>query len=491
MNTLQRFTSLSLRSRLLLGILLPIVVFVGLDTYFLYSQALAAVNQAYDRTLLASAKAIGERLQIMGHGETMRLKAEVPYAALEAFEADNRTRMVYQITDTQGHWVDGINDLPRWTGKLPNQGPYAALVDFYDDRLRGEDVRVAVLLQPVATGHERTMATVQVAETLQLRRTLARDILLNTLRRQTLLVAVITLVVLIVVQRVTRPIRHLGRHVAQRQPEDLTPLPDTQLPPDLRPLSSATNQVMARLQQLVDNQKRFVRDAAHQLRTPLAVLKIQVQSALRGDVPPQQALLEMQDTVNRATTLANQMLSVAKVEQLRQQQDFAPVAWDEAVREVALDVAPLMADKQLDFELDCVAAPNQPASYHVLAHRWMLQELTRNLLHNAIRHSPVGGRLIVQLAQQAHPHTGELGIALCIADCGSGLSREAQERLFQPFGTSHSAGSGSGLGLTICHNITQALGGHIRLSNRDLGTSDRSDLPAHGVDAVVWLPLSQ
>jgi two-component system, OmpR family, sensor histidine kinase TctE len=329
---------LSLRRSLLLGILLPILLFVVVDTISLYRQALGAVNTAYDRTLLASAKAIGELLDIEGDGANARLRAQVPYSALEAFEADNRSRMSYRISDARGNWVDGAEDLRAWSGTLPNQGPYAALVDFYDDTFRGDPVRVAVLLQPVASRRERTMAMVQVAETLELRRTLARQILIDTLQRQAILITVITAVVLVVVQRVTSPVRRLSSKLQQRQEDDLTPLDASELPREISPLTEATNQVMQRLQHLLDHQKRFVRDAAHQLRTPLAVLKVQVQSALRGDVAPQEALQEIQTTVDRATQLANQMLSLAKVEQVKQQQDFAPMDWAEPLRTVALDV---------------------------------------------------------------------------------------------------------------------------------------------------------
>ena len=132
----------SLRRDLLVGILLPIVLFVVVDTVSVYRQALAAVNVAYDRTLLASAKSIGELLEIEGEGSAARIRARVPYAALEAFEADNRSRMAYRISDARGQWLDGDAALAAWQGSLPQQGPYAALVDFYDDQLRGEAVRV-------------------------------------------------------------------------------------------------------------------------------------------------------------------------------------------------------------------------------------------------------------------------------------------------------------------------------------------------------------
>ena len=217
--------------------------------------------------------------------------------------------------------VSGFAELPFWRGTLPQRPPYAALVDFYDDRMNGEDVRVAVLLQPVVSPTGRGMAVVQVAETLELRRTLARQILVDTIWRQALLVAVIALVAVIVVQRGMRPVRRLSSELQARSEGDLTPIAAPEAPRELQPLVEATNQVMRRLAHLLDNQKRFVRDTAHQLRTPLAVLKTQVQSALHGDLEPRQALLEINDTVDRATVLANQMLSLAKVEQLRQQPD--------------------------------------------------------------------------------------------------------------------------------------------------------------------------
>ncbi|HOF51244.1 MAG TPA: sensor histidine kinase N-terminal domain-containing protein [Rhodoferax sp.] len=461
---------ISLRRQLLIGILLPIALFIVVDTVSLYRQALEAVNIAYDRTLLASAKAIGELLEVEGEGDTARIRAQVPYSALEAFEADNRSRMSYRIADARGQWIDGAQDLPAWTGTLPNQGPYAALVDFYDDQFRGDPVRVAVLLQPVATGSGRAMATIQVAETLELRRTLARQILRDTLLRQAILIGVILAVVLVVVQRVTRPVRRLSDNLHKRTEDDLTPIDSPDLPREMQPLTEATNQVMARLQHLLDHQKRFVRDAAHQLRTPLAVLKVQVQSARRGDMEPAEALRDIEVTVDRATTLANQMLSLAKVEQLRQQQDFAALEWAEVVRTLALDLSALIAEKDIDFELH-----TEPCTVH--AHDWMLREMVRNLLHNAIRHTPEHGLLSVRIAPMD-------GMAqLTIADSGSGIADALRMRLFQPFASGNTR-SGTGLGLTIAREIILSLRGSIQLNNQ---TRDGQVI---GLNAIVRLPLA-
>lgn len=464
--------ALSLRSYLLAGILLPVAIFVLLNAFTLYRKTLHAVNTAYDRTLLASAKSIGEQLDVQGYDEQARLRATVPYSALEAFEADVQSRLYYRVSGLRGELVSGFEDLPFWRGRIPAQPPYAALVDFYDTNFRDSEVRVAVLLQPVASPTGRGMAVIQVAETLELRQRLTRRILFDFLWQQALLVAVIALVVVLVVQRATRPVRRLSRELQARPEGDLTPLRAAGAPRELLPLVDATNEVMARLAHMLDNQKRFVRDTSHQLRTPLAVLKAQVQSALRGDVEPRQALTEINDTVERATVLANQMLSLANVEQLRQQPAGAHVNdLSEAVRAMALELAPLVAGKDIDFEIATQPAP-------VRAHEWMLRELSRNLLHNAVKHTPPGGQLTVRVITDAR------SAALVVSDSGPGIAAGLRPRLFQPFSAGDVRG-GSGLGLAICQEIVRALGGTIELENRE------KDRRTDGLDATVRLPLAE
>lgn len=466
----RRLARLSVRSRLLWGLLLPMLAVVALNTASLYRQALRSANTAYDRTLLASAKSLGELLAVERVAGRQRVTTSVPYSALEAFESDNRSRIFYKVLGFDGELVAGYADLPDWRGQLPPKGPYAALVDFYDDFYLDQPVRVAVLLQPVASAVGMGTATILVAETLELRQTLARQILVDTVWRQAALLAVLALVVVLVVQSATRPVRELSALLRQRREGDLTPVDAQGAPQELRPLMEATNEVMQRLQHLLDHQKRFVRDASHQLRTPLAVLKAQVQSAQRGDVPPAQALQEIATTVEGATDLANQMLALAKLEQLRQQgapdaEDWAPI-----VRQVALDIAPLSADRGLDFSLDTVPA-------RVCAHPWALRELTRNLLHNAIKHGPPGSALQVRLAVDG----GEA--VLTVSDEGPGIDEPLRRRLFQPFSAGE-PGSGSGLGLAICREIVEPLGGRIALDNRP------GPQGVHGLDAVVRLPLA-
>jgi two-component system sensor histidine kinase TctE len=465
----QRASRTSLRATLLLGILGPVLAFVALNAAMLYRQALQAADTAYDRTLLASAKAIGEELAVGGSAGAPRLAATPSYGALEAFEADNRSRIFYKVSGFAGEMVSGFEDLPapRPAGDEPNL--YAALVHFYDESYRGEPVRMAVLLQPVAGALGQGMATIQVAETLELRRTLARSLLVQTLAQQAALVLGIALVVAWVVQRATAPVRELSARIEARPENDLSPLPAADAPRELRPLVDATNAVMGRLAHLLEHQKRFVRDTSHQLRTPLAVLKAQVQSARRGDVDPAIALAEIDTTLARATELANQMLALAKVEQLRQQGGEPPICdWGAIARAVALDLSALIAAQGIDFELVASATP-------VRAHAWALRELTRNLLHNAIRHTPPGGRLLLSVGAAGGEAT------LAVRDSGPGIDDEQRTRLFQPFAGA-GRGGGSGLGLAICDEIVRTLGGRITLDNR------RADGQVVGLDAIVRLP---
>lgn len=459
----------SLRRTLLIGILAPVGLFIMINSVSLYRQTLAAATVAYDRTLLASAKTIGEQLDVEGYDALSVLRAKVPYSALEAFEADNQSRMFYRVSQLDGEMVSGFAELPFWRGRIPDRTPYAALVDFYDERFRDEPVRVAVLLQPVSSERGRGMAVVQVAETLELREALARKILLDTLWRQLLLMVVIAALVVLVVQRATLPVRRLSADLAARSEDDLRPIDAPDAPRELRPLINATTEVMGRLQRLLDHQKRFVRDSAHQLRTPLAVLKAQVQSARRGDMPPEQAFGEINDTVDRGAALVNQMLSLAKVEQLRQQPESERLDWAEIARDVALDLSALIADRAIDFEFDGTPTP-------VRAHRWMLQELTRNLLHNAIKHSPPEARLWLSVG------TVQGEAVLTLRDEGPGIPAELRQRLFAPFAAGNVM-NGSGLGLAISREIVQTLRGSIALDNLETAGL------VTGLNAVVWLPL--
>ncbi len=464
----------SLRRYLIAWIIGPIAVFVLVDTVSLYRSAMQSIDLAYDRSLLASARSIGEQLQVVDG----RLQVELPYTALEIFDVGGTGSMAYRISGFQGEFIAGYRDLPAYTGQLPQRGRYPALIDFYDDHYRGEPVRMAALYQPVASAEGRGVALIQVAETRDVREQLTRQILVQTLLRQALLIAVVALVTWWVVTRALRPVEALRRSLHARAERDLSRLHTPGLPSELQPVVAAVNDLMERLARLMGRQRQFVRDASHQLRTPLAVLKTQAQNGLRGHADALATLGEMHRTVDRAIRLSNQMLSLAKVEQADVDSPPERVDLNEVAAEVCLDLAPLVVEQGLDFEL---SSPDTPVP--VRGNAWMLRELCRNLLHNAIRATPGGGGLTVLVEVEATAQDPGAWARLTVRDSGPGIAAEQRRFLFEPFHTGHPT-TGSGLGLAICRDVCQRLGGDIALVNRE------ADGRVQGLDAVVRLPLA-
>lgn len=468
----------SIRRRLIFPIVASVALFFGFDAWFHYRDTLAAINVAYDRTLLASARAIGDGVRYAHQQVTVAL----PYPALEVFEADVRSRMVYRVADFDGKFVSGYADLPAFTGTISTTTPYAALVTFYEDKFRDEPVRVAALLQPVGVGDEYKMATVQVAETLELRRQVARQTIRQSVYRQLVTLILLGLTAWLIVGRGLEPLRRLREEIRAREPESLEPV-SAKTSVEVAPVVEALNEVMLRLRGLLDNRQRFVRDASHQLRTPLAVLKVQVQNAREGLVEPYQALSEIEESVNRATRVANQMLSLAKVAELggdRVDASSNYIATDlvAVCRDIVVECSPLLTAKHLDFSLDGAVEVMQP----VRGADWLLRELLRNLLSNAIAHTPEEGAVgfVIEVSNVAR--------TLHVWDSGPGIGVEQRKRLFEPFATGNRT-TGTGLGLVICRDICVKISAELSLTNRSDGNFESLPPNATGCVATVVFPI--
>ncbi len=467
----------SMRRRLTLPLVAALVLFFVVDSYFSYRDTLQSINIAYDRTLLASARAIGDGVKYVH--ET--LSVSLPYPALEVFEADTRSRMVYRVSDFEGGFLSGYADLPAFRGRSSEQPPYAALVNFYEDTFQGEPVRVAALLQPVSTGIEYRMVTVQVAETLELRRAIAQRVLWPAIGRELAAIFVLALTIWVIIGRALRPLAKLRAEVLERSAESVAPL-STKTSRELVPVVDAMNEVMSRLHRMLENRQRFVRDASHQLRTPLAALKIQVQNAREGLVEPYLALGEIEVSVDRATRVANQMLALAKVAELGEEthNDAAAVTTTDLVvvcRDIAVECSPLISTKLLDFSLDGDCDTPQL----VQGSDWMLRELLRNLLSNAIRYSPEGGAVGFLVERDV----GER--RLYVWDSGSGIHPSQHPKLFQAFATGDRM-SGTGLGLVICQDICRKIGATLSLANRDERSHNSLPPLATGCIARIVFP---
>lgn len=234
-------------------------------------------------------------------------------------------------------------------------------------------------------------------------------------------------------------------------------------PSELRPTVLHMRQLRRDQVHWVEQQRRFLADASHQLRTPMAVLRTQLQSAIAGDAAASVLLPQMLHTLDRAAGLANQLLSLTKLEQLKHNGGLQPVNLHAAARDAVVELSPLIAAKRLDFVLEGpeLSADGDPV---------MLGELLRNLLANAIHHAPATGRMGVLLRE------GAGRVELLVWDEGPGVDNDVQARLFQPFSASV---GGVGLGLSICKQIAEAMGASVDLYNRV------SNGRVIGVDAVV------
>jgi two-component system, OmpR family, sensor histidine kinase TctE len=463
----------SLRTQLLLGLLVPTLAFVALGAWALYRSALQSAHTAFDRQLVSAAQAIADTLKLDGG----KLSVSVPYAVLELHDPAPGSTLFYRVTGLQGERLAGDEALPRHRLALTAQAAApanaqfqrAGLVQLYEDQVAGQPVRVAVVYQPVE-GHDRAgLVPVQVAEPLANRELIAAALLRQTLLVQGALVLAVVGVTWLVVTRALQPLGRLREQVDQRAANDWAPLVDNSATPELTPIVGAINGLMLRVRGLLEQQQRFVADAAHQLRTPLAVLRTQLQSGLAGDVPPAALMQEMLGTVQRATTLSHQLLSMARVEQLRSHGAPGVCALGAAARAAALELSPLIAARDLAFSLD---APNGP-DLHAAAHPWLVGELLQNLLRNAIAHAPLGSALGVTLAVAGQDKLASA--QLTVWDEGPGIAAADRQRVFEPFV--------SGLGLAICQAIVQSSGGSIALA------AHRQGEPLPGLRVTVCLPL--
>jgi len=367
---------------------------------------------------------------------------------------------LFRVSAMNGEWLAGDRGLAAypWRATLPASG----LPELYITHVARAPVRAAAALRHVPGEEGGKGVLVQVAEPLEDRFAVWRELPLTLLGWVYGLAAVMSLVIW---SGVALALRWLDQARLAFGATRIAHGPEAAYdgPSELKPAVDRMRVLHRRQREWVDQQRRFLADASHQLRTPMSVLRTQLQSALAGDVAPDEVLPQMLHTVDRATGMANQMLSLSKLEQLKRAGELQPVALRPVARDAVMELSPLIAAKRLDFALegDELSAP---------ADALMLGELLRNLLANAIHHTPPSGRLGILL--RSYAGTTEL----VVWDSGQGLDDAVRPRLFQAFSA---AKGGVGLGLSICRQIADAMGASMDLFNRI------DDGRVIGVDAVV------
>jgi two-component system sensor histidine kinase TctE len=462
----------SLRGQLLRWLLIPLLVLVAINSVSLYRDALEAADIAYDRSLLASTRALAERVSVRDG----KVVADVPYVALDSFETDTLGRIFYRVTGLRGETVSGYADLPPVPANVPRSELYPALVRFYHADYNGEPVRIAALLQPVFDDSMRGIALIQVGETLDARRALSRRILVNTLARQALLVLAVGTLVWFAVRLVLRPLMRLKNEVETRPLSDLSDVDPALVHREVRPLVGAMNGAMGRLQELIAGQRRFIADASHQLRTPLTVLKTQAELALRENDPAamREIVRSIAATTDSTVHLANRLLTLARIEHGGDSAALMPVSLTEVARQVGLELALPAVQKSIDLALEA------PQDGMVQGHALLLHELVSNLLDNAIRYTPVGGAVLLRVSEPGST------VLLEVQDSGAGIPEPERDKVFAPFYRAAAAletnPGGTGLGLAIVRDIVALHGGAISLETGELGV---------GLKVLVRLPAAR
>jgi len=435
----------SLRGQLLRWLILPLVALVALNAVSLYRDALEAADVAYDRSLLASTRALAERVSVRDG----KVVANVPYVALDSFETDTLGRIYYKVTGLEGETVSGYEDLPPVPRNVPRSDLYPALVRFYHADYNGEPVRIAALLQPVYDDSMRGIALIQVGETLDARNALSRRILVGTLLRQALLVLAVASLVWFAVRLVLRPLMRLKNEVETRALSDLSNIDEALVHKEVRPLVAAMNGTMARMQDLIASQRRFIADASHQLRTPLAVLKTQAELALReNDAAAMRAIVgSIAGTTDSAIHLANRLLTLARIEHGSGSADKGPVSLAAVASQVGLELALPAVTRGIDLALEAAEGEDTTVNGQEL----LLHELVTNLVDNAIRYTPPGGSVLLRIGR----HAGN--VMLEVQDSGPGIAETEYDKVFMPFyraqATLDANPGGTGLGLAIVRDI--------------------------------------
>jgi len=427
----------------------PVAALLVLGAVGAYFISLEPASEAYDQALADVALALGERIRASPAG----LAFDLPGAAEQVMRTDKFDTIYYHVRRPDGSALAGDPELPP----LPESGAPEDGVIAYDALYRGQPIRVVAMLVPCAG----LICTVQVAETTNKRRQLARNIVLSSLLPGLLIALAALAIVWFGVARGLAPLEDLSAEIRARSPRDLRPIDPGHAPLEARPLVGALNQLFGEVAESSNNQQRFLANAAHQLRTPLAALQAHTELALAKGVPEahRAELEQIQRATIRTARLAGQLLALARAEPGGYRGEaHRPVNLRALVEDAADEWVHRALAREIDlgFELADVQAKGDAL---------LLREALGNLIHNAIEYTPQGGRVTVR--------TGGRGEApfLEVEDDGPGIPADERARVLERFyrvaGTS---GAGSGLGLSIVREIAAAHGARIEIG---AGEGDR------------------
>ena len=432
---------------------------VSLALTWLVAQGLA--NKPFDRALVYNVQALAQQVKL---GPDQRVQFSLPQPASELLRADETDMVYYQVRGANQEHLSGERDLPLPPGEESKGSSYE--VRIRDDEMRGLEVRVAYTwIQLDAQG--KSPALVQVAETREKRSVLAAEIIKGVMLPQFALLPLAVLLVWLALVRGIKPLSELEERIRARKPDDLSPLDDKAVPVEVAPLVVSVNDLLERLKESIVTQKRFLADAAHQLKTPLAGLRMQADLAQRfgaSEEDLKKSLQQIGRASVQATHTVNQLLSLARAEGSGIQVGTQSCDMVGLASEVLQECLPLAMDKGLDLGYEGVAPKGKDTAIgaRVQGHPVLLKEMLRNLVENAIHYTPSTPERqgVITLRVLVDPFSKALVIQ--VEDNGPGIPATERDLVFQPFyralGTHV---DGSGLGLPIVKEIAQQHGASI------------------------------
>lgn len=437
----------SLFGEILDWMLAPLLLLWPMSIAITYLVARSIANQPFDDALENRVTVLSQQLRIVDG----RVTGALAPPARDILRADDIDSVYYLLAAPDGAVLDGDRDLPR-----PHPGPAEDLartgaVAFRTDSMNGVPVRVAFTYIDLEPGRPDTQALVQVAETLDKRGQLANEIIKGVILPQFIILPVILGLVWFALSRGLRPLAVLQRHIRSRAQDDLSPIDPRQVPEEISPLVGSFNDMLERLAASVEMQKRFIADAAHQMKTPLAGMRMQSELALRqsdaGEI--HRSLEQLAKSSQSATRLVNQLLALARAENQRQANPtFAPLDLNVLARQVVQDWVPQALAHQIDLGFEAASAP-----VTITGQNLMLREVLSNLIDNAVRYTPQGGSVTVRVR-----HDRDQAL-LEVEDTGPGIAPSERMHVFERFyrilGTNT---EGSGLGLAIVREIARQHG---------------------------------
>jgi two-component system sensor histidine kinase TctE len=441
----------SLRARLLAWVLLPLACTVGVDAWLSYQGAIETASEVQDRLLLGSARSIAEQIRF----EDGSFVNQIPPAALELFQSTQPDHIYYRVTTGAGHLLAGYTDLPRPSASVANDAPH-----FFNTSMRGSPVRVVAMFQPVIGDPSAKSVMVQVAQTLTAHQQMTTKLWLRAALGQLLLLALAGTLILFGLNRGLQPLMQLRDQVNAREPGTLIPVSTAGLPTELKPLVASLNDYIQRLEAHAGQQSIFIQNAAHQLRTPFALLNTQLSYAVRttADAERVESISAAYGTLQHAIRLLNQLLTLSMAELWEADSNtdnVAPINLVNCVQEIFEALAGQAQGKGISLGFEMIKeAPD------LRVNPWVVKEMLSNVVDNAIRYTPRSGSVTVRIDMVA----GQTVVV--VEDNGLGIPPQYRDKVFERFFRIHNTDSnGSGLGLAIVRELANEIGAQVRLAD--------------------------